>query len=95
MAERPKRCPRGHRHSTQWRPSHGCGQCVAEDRAAEIARRAQTEREEWAKANPAPAALRMIVVDSGRVITHAIPRHLAAQARAMRKRRGPRRRLTV
>lgn len=53
------------------------------------------EREAWSRAHPAPAVLEIREVSTGKVRRYAIPPHLAAQKRAMDKRRGPRRRRRI
>lgn len=94
-----KRCPAGHRQTQKWRPGDSCTACQIDaqrrEQAALDALTGAAEREAWSRANPCPAVLEMRVVDTGRVIRYAIPPHLAAQKRAMNKRRGPRRRRRI
>lgn len=94
-----KRCPAGHRQTQKWRPGDSCTACQIDaqrrEQAALDALTGAAEREAWSRAHPCPAVLEMRVVDTGRVVRYAIPPHLAAQKRAMNKRRGPRRRRRI
>jgi len=94
-----KRCPAGHRQTQKWRPGDSCTACQIDaqrrEQAALDALTGAAEREAWSRAHPCPAVLEMRVVDTGRVVRYAIPPHLAAQKRAMDKRRGPRRRRRI
>lgn len=94
-----KRCPKGHRQTQKWIRGTACRACLAEqearERAAAMAQTGAAEREEWSRRNKVGPVLMMRVVDTGRLIVHKIPRHLAAQKRAMDKRRGPRRKRRI
>lgn len=94
-----KRCPAGHRQTQKWRPGDACLACDLDrerkERAALDALTGAAERVAWSRANPVPAVLEMRVTSTGKVIRYAIPPHLAAQKRAMDKRRGPRRRRRI
>lgn len=94
-----KRCPAGHRQTQKWRPGEACLACDQDrerkERAARDALTGAAEREAWSRANPVPAVLEIREVSTGKVRRYAIPPHLAAQKRAMDKRRGPRRRRRI
>lgn len=94
-----KRCPAGHRQTQKWRAGDACLACDLDrerrERAAMDALTGAAEREEWSRRLNVGPVLTMIETSTGRVIRHSIPPHLAAQKRAMDKRRGPRRRRRI
>lgn len=94
-----KRCPAGHRQTQKWKNGSPCLACDLDAerraRAEQAALTAVAEREEWSRRLNVGPVLTMIETSTGRVIRHTIPRHLAAQKRAMDKRRGPRRRRRI
>lgn len=82
------RCPAGHEMARTWKRGTACWRC---DMEAADRQREQDTRPVW-PGGRVPDTLTMIEASTGRVIRHTIPKHLRAQARAQRKRRGPRRR---
>lgn len=84
-----KRCGAGHRMGVDWRPVMGCKTC--RDQEARAAQDRAPLPSAW-PGGKVPAVLTMRVVDSGRLIVHAIPPHLIAQKRAQDRARGRRRR---
>jgi hypothetical protein len=71
-----RRCQAGHKQAPTWTTRQPCFKCE-EARARE-----ELERRALPPLGPVPDVLRVRVVDTGRVITYAIPPHL--------QRRGPR-----
>jgi hypothetical protein len=89
-----KRCPAGHRMGVDWRPVMGCSTCRKEAARADQAKALPPLPPAW-PGGKVPAVLTMRVVDSGRLIVHAIPPHLIMQKRAQDRARGRRRRRRI
>lgn len=92
----PKRfCPKGHLQSVKWRPGDECWPCTNAARQAAEAHERQiknaADRAAYREKHGNPAVITMTTWDTKRVIRMAIPPRLAAQRKAMDKRRGRRR----
>lgn len=69
-------CAGGHRQSSRWKRGDPCLTCKRAEQVQFDREAAIREREVWSMLNPSPAYLTMRVVDTGRLIVHAIPKHL-------------------